>query len=223
MLDPIDFSIIRFSDCINDALLQRISEEGEIKSYRKGETFEKRGDIAKYMSFIQSGLVRLRLNEADGSLFNLSILGPGNLFGDTALTLDLPVQFDAYCETDVQIIRISHAAIDRIDANGKEFLAALNRLSHERVHTMLKYIAASIKAPLITRTAHFLVRMCQHQEDNQIIYCRQADLAHALAVSRVSMGKSLKSLQQKGLIKLGYGKITIPDFAGLATVGSNID
>lgn len=222
MLDPIDFAIIKFADCVSDELLRQIEAEGEVQRYKKGKTIEQHGDPSTHITLIKSGLIRLRLNEADGTRFNLSILGSGSTFGETALFLGLPTQFDAYCETDVELIRFSNVKIDRLMESNSEFFKALNKIANARVNTMLNYIGASIRAPLETRVAKFLTLMCNETDDHETIHCRQADLAHALGISRVSMGKSLKSLENKGLIELGYGKILIPSRAKLESAVTSI-
>ena len=218
MLNPIDFAIIKLSDFISPELLVEIETEGEVKAFKKKTTIEMRGDQATNISIVKSGLIRLRLNEADGSRFNLSILGEGSTFGETALFLELPVQFDAYCETDAVLIRLAKENIDNLIASNPGLLGALNKIANARVHTMLNYIGASIRAPLEVRVANFLVLMSRESKDSKTIQCRQVDLAHALGVSRVSMGKTLKKLESDGLIELGYGKIVVPSLSKLELV-----
>jgi len=215
MLDPINFSVLKLTDCISEPVLAQIERESEVKLFKKGVTIEQQGDDSKCLSLIKSGLVRLRLNEADGSRFNLSIFGAGSTFGETALFLNLPVQFDAYCETDVVLIRFDADKVIRVMEKHPDFGRALNKIANARVHTMLNYIGASVSTPLESRVAKFVASMARETKDNKTIHCRQTDLAHALGVSRVSMGKSLKSLEKKGLIKLGYGKIVVPSMKNL--------
>ena len=218
MLDPIDFSILKLSDCVDDELLRLLELRSETAEYGKGTIIERHGEVATHVSLIRSGLVRLQLSEPDGSLFNLSILGVGSTFGETAMFLNLPVQFDAYSETDVTISRITHETVNDFLMSHPQFARALLEIAYARAHTMLKYIGESINTPLDIRVAKFLAMMCHNGEEGDIVHCRQADLAHALGVSRVSMGKSLKALERRGLVKLGYGKIFVSSPAALESL-----
>ena len=216
MLDPINFSVLKLTDCLSESALAEVESASDSKNYKKGVTIERQGDVATHLYLIKSGLVRLRLNEADGSRFNLSIFGAGSTFGETAMFLELPVQFDAYCETDVHLIQIAKDAMASLTEKTPSFSRALNKVANARVHTMLNYIGASLSTPLETRVAKFVASMARETADKKTIHCRQSDLAHALGVSRVSMGKSLKALEKKGLIKLGYGQITVPSIKQLS-------
>ncbi|MEM1410602.1 MAG: helix-turn-helix domain-containing protein, partial [Pseudomonadota bacterium] len=51
--------------------------------------------------------------------------------------------------------------------------------------------------------------------ESNVVPVRQIDLAYALGLSRVSVGKALDDLQRGDLIRLGYGEIEILDKEGL--------
>lgn len=210
MLNPIDYAIIKFVDLLPKSTLARIEDVAEQQKFRQGEHIERYGETATQLSIIRSGLVRLGLDGADGSRFNLSILGPGSSFGETALFLDLPVQFDAHCETDVTLTALSKLDADKLLDREPAFARAALHVACARSHAMFNYIGNTRNLPLQARTAMLLVQMLDEASDGHTIYCRQADLAHALGVSRVSTGKALKALESLGLIKRAYGKILVP-------------
>ena len=218
MLDPIDFSIYKFIDCIEDDLWQQVQVAGESCRYKKGSYVERHGELATHMSVIKSGLIRLELNSVDGSRFNMSILGNGSSFGETALFLDLPVQFDAFCETDSELLRLPMSAVDQLFSSNGHYGKALAKLAHARVHTLLGYIGNSLNKSLESRAANLLVMMLNESKEHLTIRCRQADLANALGVSRVSLGKALNTLKSIGLIELGYGKIVILSLSELKSL-----
>ena len=63
--------------------------------------------------------------------------------------------------------------------------------------------------PLGARVCKQILSISNSAGGADIIVLRQVDLAHSLGVSRVSIGKALKSLSQQNLIKIGYGKLEI--------------
>ena len=210
MLNPIDFSISKLAELLPPPVAHRVNKRGEKCDFKRGAQIARYGEPASHLFIVQSGLVRIGLNEADGSRFNLSIMGSGSSFGETALFLDLPVQFDAHCETDVSLIRLSKKQVMQLINEEPAFALASITVAHARSHTMLNYIADVFNLPLDVRTAELLSQMAAESSDGQTVHCRQVDLAHAVAISRVSMSKALKSLEAKQLIKRAYGKILVP-------------
>ena len=162
-------------------------------------------------------MVRLGLNDADGSRFNLSLLGPGSSFGETALFLKLPVQYDALCETDVNLISLTEKQVWQMVREEPQFSIAFIKLAHARSYAMLEHMTNTIRLSLPKRVGVLLLNMVTDAPDNKTVYCRQVDLGHALGVSRVSMGKALKLLEKHGLINLAYGKILINSRTKLQT------
>lgn len=221
MLNPIDFSIIKIVDMLPDRVLDLVESLAAKQSYKRGQNIERYGGNADRLWIIQSGLVRLGLDGVDGSRFNLSIFGPGSSFGETALFLDLPVQFDALCESDVTLASLDKDQVEKLLVTEPEFMRAALNIAYTRSHTMLNYIGNFLKEPLQVRTALLLTQMLNGENDDHTVYCRQADLAHALGVSRVSVSKALKSLQAQGLIERAYGKILIPSKSKLVSLYSS--
>lgn len=66
-------------------------------------------------------------------------------------------------------------------------------------------------------TASLLLKnLSDESEVSGVLHWNQSELAAAVGVSRVSVGKALKKLEQKGLIVLKYGAIEVPDTKVLA-------
>jgi len=209
MLNPIDYSISKFISFSDERTISQIRDIAETKHYAKGAIIETRGESVDHFHLIDEGLVQLGINGIDGSRFNLTRLGPGHTFGEAAYFLSQNVSYDANAESDVLLQKLSRENIDHLMTNSLTFSKALMAVSCMRVHTILSYIGDRLGMTLQARVAKQILSVSESVDNANIINLRQVDLAHSLGVSRVSIGKSVKSLAEQGHIKLGYGKLEI--------------
>ena len=215
MPDPIDFSVLTLSSVLPTGLHERVFAHAELRDYAAGDIIESRGELATHVSWIDKGMVRLGVDSADGSRFNMSLLSEGNSFGELALFLKQTVRHDAQAETDVKLARISKQGIDKLIATEPEFAQAMLTVAYSRFETMLGYVGDSITYSVEQRAAKLILDISMRSGKSNEIVCRQIDLSHALGVSRVSIGKALKSLSERNLIDVGYGKVRLLSPAGL--------
>ena len=209
MLNPIDYSISKFISFADEKTISQIREIAEPKHFKKGAVIETRGESGDHLHLIDQGLVQLGINGIDGSRFNLTRLGPGHTFGETAYFLNQNVMYDANAESDVILQKLSRENIDHLMTHSLVFSKALMAVSCMRVRTILSYIGDTLGMPLQARVAKQILSVSESAHNASVISLRQVDLAHSLGVSRVSIGKAVKALAEQGLIKLGYGKLEI--------------
>ena len=215
MLNPIDYSISKFTTFTDDSTLAQIQGVAESVNFKKGDPIEIRGKPADHIFLIDEGLVQLGINGIDGSQFNLARLGPGHTFGELCYFLNCNVIYDATAESDVLLQKLSRANIDHLMTSSLRFSKALMAVSCMRIQTMLSYIGDTLGMSLLARVAKQILSVSEGADNADIINLRQVDLAHSLGVSRVSIGKVLKELSGQELILIGYGKLEILSRGGL--------
>ena len=211
MLNPIDYSISKFTSFIDLETHDKIVDLAERVLFKKGRSIETRGEPANHFYLIESGLVQLGINGIDGSRFNLTRLGPGHTFGETAFFLDHSVIHDANAESEVVLLKLSRSVVDKLMSESLVFSKALVSVACMRIQTTLSHIGDTLGMPLDARVAKQILSVSASVNNADIINVRQVDIAHSLGVSRVSIGKGIKSLSNKNLIKVGYGKLEILD------------
>lgn len=211
VLNPIDYSISKFVSFVDEETRAMISNLAKQVVFKKGRIIETRGEPAAHFYLIESGLVQLGINGIDGSQFNLTRLGPGHTFGETAFFLNHSVIHDAKAESDVTLFKLSRPVVDQLMSESLVFSKALVSVACMRVQTTLGYIGDTLGMPLDARVAKQILSVSASAKDAIVINVRQVDLAHSLGVSRVSIGKGIKSLAKQNLIKVGYGKLEVLD------------
>jgi CRP/FNR family cyclic AMP-dependent transcriptional regulator len=211
MINPIDYSISKFVTFAGDEVIKAIREQAEVRVFKKGTEIENRGEPVDHFYVIEEGLVQLGINGSDGSRFNLTRLGSGHTFGETAFYLNSTVIHDARAKTDVTLLRLDRPVIDCLMEESIEFSKALVAVACMRLQTTLDHIGDTLGMPLKARVAKRILSVSEGAQSENIIILKQVELAHSLGVSRVSIGKALKQLKMEGHLSLGYGKIEIID------------
>jgi CRP-like cAMP-binding protein len=192
-------------------LVARLASTGQRVRYNNGRLIHARGDDKPGFSIVREGAVRFVKSSASGGELTVGILGPGYAFGEATLFAGGPRAYDAYATGDTIIQQIPKRAFDRVLDDDPRLARALLIALTRRLYSALGFLDDVRSLPLPLRTAKLIADMNASAKTPGTIVCRQSDLAFTLGVSRVSIGKVLADLQALGLIRLGYGAITLVD------------
>ncbi len=216
MSDLLDFGMPALGDLLTPRLAGLLRARGSPVRYRDGALIHARGDVRPGLSMVRCGAVRFGNPGADGSYVVITVMGPGQCFGEFSLFADLPRTHDAVAIGDTMVDQISRAAFDAILADEPELSRIMLTAVTGRLHAAMELLDDMRRLPLPVRAAKLIWQMARSARRTDRIRCTQTELAFALGVSRVSAGKALGRLQDAGLIALGYGEIRIPNLQALA-------
>lgn len=202
-------------ETLGTKLSSKIAKSARLVKYSHDELIHSRGVIKPGLSVVKSGAVNVGVYGVDGTFIQAAILGMGECFGEFTLFTDLPRTHDISALGTTEIYQLSKSSFNRLSTAEPEFSKALLRISLLRNHLLLEMLDAMRRLPLLERTASSLLTLQKTSGGKHSVSCKQADLAYNLGVSRVSIGKALRILQEQNLIQLGYGEIMYPDIAKL--------
>ena len=202
-------------DLLSPALQSRLKEAATRVRYRDGVLIHGGGDDKPGLSIVREGAVRFAKHTPEGGEVTASILGPGHSFGEATLFAGMGRAYDAIAVGDTVVDQLSKTKIDRLLDEEPALTRALLRATTRRLYSVLGFLDDLRTLPLEARVAKLITGMAVAAKTADVVECRQSDLAFTLGVSRVSVGKALARLQEKGLIKLGYSRIEILGRAAL--------
>jgi CRP-like cAMP-binding protein len=211
MGDVLEFGTVPFAELLSPNLRQALGEAAVRRLYRDTQLIHRRGDRRPGLSIVRSGAVKICNFGADGSAVTTAVLGPGQVFGEFTLLTNLPRTHDAIAVGATAVDRVSRAAFASLVAREPELLQVLAAATARRLYAVLEFLDDLRRLPLPVLTAKILRTMARASDDPNMIECSQSDLAVTLGVSRVSIGKTIRKLEQAGLIEQGYGRIIIRD------------
>ena len=114
----------------------RLLEEKYSVIYKATEVVFWEGDEAKYFYVILEGLVEVRKRLEDGNNFSLSVLKPGDFFGEMALLNDLPRSGTAVAKERTKLLAFSQAQLESVLVANPKFAMKMIRVLCERVRKL---------------------------------------------------------------------------------------
>ncbi len=207
-------------DLLPAAFLPELKAAGTIRSYDDGQVIHTQDAASVGLSIVMRGRVRFGLYAANGS-FNLTgILGHGHCFGEATLFANRPRVYHAEAFGQAEVLSLGKGSFDALYDAHPHFSRAVTVTVTQRLYEALDIADDLRRRGVEQQIAMLLLRIARtggFEEDD--LPLRQADIAFALGMSRVSVGKALDRLKQRGLIRLGYGKITMTDRQALLAMG----
>lgn len=192
-----------------------VEAAGTLIRYRDGVTIQQRGDRKPGLSIVVEGAVKMSATDSEGERSTYIVHGPGNVFGEMTLFLDIPRTLDAVAVVDTAIREVSRAGftqlLDAQPALRDHLLASLAR----QLSLAIERLDDHRRLPIAVRLAKTLLGMAEPGGEGHVARGSQSGLAEAIATSRVTTGKALAELAEAGLIETGYRAVIIPDIAML--------
>lgn len=200
------------------ALLDLLSEPdrnwlasvGVRRSYDDGEMIHHRGDGDTSMCVVIAGEVRLTRLHASGTQTLVSLIVPGQHFGDVLFHTQRQRTHNALAVGRVQIDHYDEPAYRRVLDN-PAVLRALHQINAMRLTRALAMLDDIRGLSTEAHLAKILLALGAEDQSGGGIDCVQEDLAGLLGTSVMTLSKSLATLKREGLIETGYRTIRIID------------
>lgn len=210
------------TDLLSPVVMEKLLAVGTRRKFADGQIVQERGDPDKGLAIVTKGQVIAGNVGRDGSFLPSALLRPGETFGENTLFADLPRTHTLWANGPTEISFIRQRPFMKLFDETPSIAAALLTLTLLRNHEMIEFMDGHRRLPLRARLARLLLGALEEDDKDQScerrIECRQEDLAYMLGVSRVAIGKVLKVLERDGILKLGYGYLTISRPADLAAM-----
>ena len=166
---------------------------------------------------VESGSLRFSSFHAAGSEGILAVIEPGNWIGEVALLEEQPRAQTAIAQEDSQVRAVSAAAFHAL-MERPSFAKAVARLLAGRLRLAMSFIGESALPSTRERVARRLLVLAHGDTSlstttRNTITASQDMLAMMLGISRPTLNKELRALEQAGAISLHYGRIEIRDAA----------
>ena len=195
-----------------DLLAQRVHR----LSAGAGETLLSPGDSVSGVYFVEAGCVRVHYLDADGQEGTLYRLCPGEscILALNCLFSQMPYPAWANAEDEgASLLVLDGAAARELAQQDPQFVRALFEQASGRLFRLLATLEQVIRLPLEARLAQLLLDLA---DDKGEIGLPHERLASHLGTSREVVSRLLRGLVGAGLVRSGYGRITILDRAALA-------
>ena len=183
----------------------------------KGSILFKEGDDGEHLYVIIDGKLKLGTSSGDGRENLLSILGPGEMFGELSLFDPGPRTSTATAVTDAKLLSLSHEkVIPWLKQNPEVSLQLLTRLS-QRLRRTNEAVGDLVFSDVPGRVAKALIdlgdRFGKTTPEGLLVNhdLTQEELAQLVGASRETVNKALADFAGRGWLKLDGRSVLIAD------------
>lgn len=195
-------------------LRERVTDRVFTQQGGKGEALLHAGEPVKGWYAVVSGLVKLQSQSAQGRLSVFLGVPGGEWFGEGSAMKSEPRRYDVIALRDTELLCLPRAEFDNLRATSLEFNQALLAQMNMRLGQAMSIIEAGrIRSPE-QRVALYLSRLFWH--GMRKLDLTQEELGNLAGLSRQTVNRALKALEQQGLVSLQFGRVSILDDDGLA-------
>ena len=168
---------------------------------------------------VASGQVKVVLIGEDGREVILSVLGEGTFFGEMALLDDEPRSAHVIAMEDSVVLALRREDFRaRLRASPEVGIALLKELSR-RLRRADDQIGSLVLLDVNGRVAELLVRLATEEGGERITRkVTHATIAQMIGASRETVSRTMRELQDRGLIAVTRQDITLTDRPGLQSL-----
>ena len=183
------------------------------KSFARGSLILAAGDATDSLYILISGRIKVFMSDLDGREVILSILGPGEFFGEMGLIDNSPRSANVVALDRCELICISKRDFKRCLAENFEMAMTVMRGLVKRLRDADNQIGSLALMDVYGRVARLLLEMSELIDGQKVVTKKLAkqDIARMIGASREMVSRVMKHLQAGGYIEVRGDTIIIRD------------
>lgn len=210
-----------FAD-LSEAEMDAIGAAAPMRDFAAGELLYSPPQPMETLFILKRGRVRIFRVSSDGRALTTAIVTPGTVFGEMLL---LGQQMhDNYAEAldDVTVCVMSRSDVRRLLLSDARIAARISEILGNRVSQLERRLSDTVFKNVPQRIATTLCLLADDERRRPLgrglqIFLTHEQVAALAGTSRETTTKVLNEFADHGLVRLGRGRLTILDLAGLAT------
>ena len=210
---------------LDDASAEKLLASMTLVKVSRGNTLFKEGDSGDRLFVVVDGKLKLGTSSPDGRENLLSILGPGEMFGELSLFDPGPRTATATAVTDSKLLSLANdQVIGWVTEYPQVSLQLLGRLA-QRLRRTNEGLADLVFSDVPGRVAKALVdlgsRFGMQKDDGLHVNhdLTQEELAQLVGASRETVNKALADFAGRGWVRLEPRAVVIIDYERLSKRG----
>ena len=180
----------------------------------KGEVLLHAGDEVEGWYAVLSGLIKLQSTSGHGRVSAFLGVPDGEWFGEGSTLKTERRRYEVIALRDTVLMCLPRAQFDDLLMHSLPFNHFLIRHMNRRLGQAMAIVEAGrLRAPG-QRVALYLSQVFWHGRRRVVL--SQEELGHLAGLSRQTVNRALKSMEEHGLVSLDFGRVTILDAQALA-------
>jgi CRP/FNR family cyclic AMP-dependent transcriptional regulator len=208
-------------ESLSDAERRDVLATARLRRFAKSEVVCHQGDPSDSLHLVARGRLAVRTSTPAGDSVTLNLLSPGSFFGELSL-----LHTEAPSKRTATVVALEAAATHSLPAASFRRLCdtyprveqLLTVLLARRVEELSERLLEALYVGLDRRVYRRLLELCELYASNAgpaTIPLTQEQLADLVGGTRPSVNQILQKLSSQGLVRLGRGRIVVPDRSAL--------
>jgi CRP/FNR family cyclic AMP-dependent transcriptional regulator len=183
------------------------------RSAPRNSTIMAAGDLTDSLYIVISGRLKVMMSDADGREVILTILGPGEYFGEMGLIDDSPRSASVVTIEPCELLSIAKRDFKQSMEQNVDLAVTVMRGLVKRLREADRKIGSLALLDVFGRVAHLLIDMSEDVDGQRVVTKRipKQDIAKMIGASREMVSRVMKDLQKGGFIEMRGTKIVIHD------------
>jgi CRP/FNR family cyclic AMP-dependent transcriptional regulator len=183
------------------------------RSVTRGTIIMAAGDPTDSLYIVLSGRLKVMMSDADGKEVILTILGPGEFFGEMGLIDDAPRSASVVAIEPCELLAINRRDFKKCLAENFEMSMAVMRGLVRRLREADRKIGSLALLDVYGRVARLLLDMSETVDGQKMVTKRlpKQDIAKMIGASREMVSRVMKDLQVGGFIEMRGSTIVLRD------------
>src|SRR5512139_1155976 len=183
------------------------------RSVTRGTIIMAAGDPTDSLYIVLSGRLKVMMSDEDGKEVILSILGPGEFFGEMGLIDDAPRSASVVAIEACELLAINRRDFKKCLAENFEMAMAVMRGLVRRLREADRKIGSLALLDVYGRVARLLLDMSEDVNGEKVVTKRlpKQDIAKMIGASREMVSRVMKDLQMGGYIEMRGSTIVLRD------------
>lgn len=190
-------------------LLDEFVRLGHTRSYPKGTIVVMEGEPAQALYVIQQGSLRVYVGDEEGREVELSVLGPGEYFGELMLASQTR-SASVKALTTARLTMIRRADFEQILGARPDIAFHLIQNLIQRVRLLSRNVQGLVSMDVYGRVAQLFAELAQQVDDRRVVAgLSQQKIADKVGASRSMINRILKDLTEGGYITVSRREIVL--------------
>lgn len=180
--------------------------------YSREETVVHQGDPGGAFHLLARGRVAVRVSTPDGEVVTLSVLGPGDFFGEQALLGPRHERTASVVALEpVETLSMDGARFDQLRRANPSVEHLLVEVLAAQVRRLTAHLLEALYLPAEQRTLRRLLELLGRYAGGAplVVPITQEDLATMAGTTRPTVNRVLRRMEEAGAVRLSRGRIEI--------------
>ena len=195
---------------LDKAELESIKKHIFEKKAARGEILVFEGEPADTLFFVVEGVVKVFKTSADGKEQILQIIRPGDSFNDVPVFSGDTALANAEAMSNVILYTVNKADLAGIIQEYPQVSLNVIRILTDRVQRLVSLVEDLSFRHVTGRVAKVLLEYAGNGADEKPRLTQQ-EMAAMIGTAREMVGRSLKTLEEEGTIRMEHNRVIITD------------